>query len=149
MLTKIDLGAYLERDVYYFHMETLQDWDQKIVLNGSTVLLKNNNGDFTQAQQMAFFKNVIEKEPLLISVSGDDADRKFDLILEILSTSKSTNQILTKCLDEGSLDEWVENFIKSSWPAEERMDDWVNYTIIELGHATQLKEIELCEKKII
>lgn len=75
----------------------------------------------------------VDAKTLGIWVSGEDADRYFGRLLEILSIHQGTNHVMTGILSSNSLADCAIEFVVSAVPARERFDEWTSYVIVALS----------------
>lgn len=92
-------------------------------------------------------KDIVNKEPLSITLSGENASFHFDYLLNFLSIVSSTKHIMTGLIDDKDIQEIVETFLISTWPSEERFDEWTSYNILfitnDLNDSSLLDKINL------
>lgn len=65
-------------------------------------------------------------------VCGELAREAFDAIVELLADGRFRPQVMTRIGEGISLEEAVEEFLKETWPSEDRFDDWKEYAILDL-----------------
>lgn len=121
------MAYYLDREVLY---KSTSLYENQLIpkLSTATVLLCFDKAHITNKQFEEFFKTIIQEEPLSITICGANADKHFEVLLEILSIAPQKKHIMTyiskseQCLDD---------FFLASWPAEERHNEWQRYVVIE------------------
>ena len=85
-------------------------------------------------------------DPLGIFIAGNNSRRGFDRLLSILSSKNDNKHIMTGFFDKKSIEENLELFLISSWPSEDRFDEWENYNILMVGHETSAQAEKLKQK---
>lgn len=98
-------------------------------LEKATVLVVTGSNYEDSKRLKKILEIVVEKLPLAIMVCGELAREAFDAIVELLADGRFRPQVMTRIGEGISLEEAVEEFLKETWPSEDRFDDWKEYAV--------------------
>jgi Cft2 family RNA processing exonuclease len=127
------IGSYLGREIFFAQIQSISDYENHGHLGDSTLVVFLETDCFEKTSIQDFFKEVAGNEPLCVAVGGNNSDATFTLLLETLSKKPSRKHIMTYVFEEIENFEWLESFIKTAWPAEERHDDWKKYSVLAIS----------------
>jgi len=128
------VGSYLGREVFLWKEKWGAGWDEG-GFAGSIVLLWMC--DWNQKHFAELVELLCTKSVLAIVVAGREAERAFTSLLEILQIPEASNDyghVMTGIVSSQDEDvEVLETLFYSTWPSEERLDEWKQYHIIVIG----------------
>ena len=90
--------------------------------------------DLSVAEQESLVRTLVDARPLSVCMCGHQAEDMFDRLLQALAVPDWAlgKHIMTMFL-ETSLQESLEDFFYSSFPSEDRWDEWLGYKILVFG----------------
>lgn len=137
------IGEHLNIPVYISLLEKLDDI-KKENFSSSTVLLYFGNDNFDVSQVDDFFNNLLETVPLAVHFAGKNSDKYFGLIFNNKILNENKKHTMTYVTEENKVNEWMSDFLYSSWPSEDRFDEWKDHRIIVIGNSALYSK--LCKK---
>lgn len=134
MIRWTGLGNYLNRPIRIAAIPGLDASFLGDHLSSSMVMiiLKGDAGNNTPARD-EFLKSLLSYHPLTICFAGEDAKRNWNLLMDFRASSKALDEgplTIMSFAEEKTLPEALEGFFWGVSPAEERFDDWKNYSIL-------------------
>ena len=118
------VGSFCSRDVLTARLEELNLITGIETLCDSTLLVVLKSEVSTASTLESLFRCLAEANPLVISLLGKNAGVAFGILLEVLSHPIAKDHIMTKICYGETFQEGLEDFLESSWPTEERHDNW-------------------------
>ncbi|BDA77816.1 hypothetical protein LPTSP3_g07460 [Leptospira kobayashii] len=126
MTKLINIGNYLDREVLFLRVNSLQDLESHEKYSDSMVALFL--GQPLNAKNIsAILNSLVKKSPLGILII-EEKDQIFDNLLEILSVSNTEKHIMTA---SGNYDNWLDVFFLGTFPSEDRSNEWKSYLVVE------------------
>ncbi|PIE89288.1 MAG: hypothetical protein CR997_11750 [Acidobacteria bacterium] len=133
-MTKI--GKYLNREILIRSLknnssiEIMEDLSKSMVMIVCSKKTKETEID-------RFLSEVVKLNPLAIFLA-EEAVSRIDHLFHLLAIEK-TNHVMTYFCE--NMDEAAEMLLISSWPAEERFDNWSNYIVYLLDTGISKREV--------
>ena len=112
------IGFYLSRDVQCGVVDGVRDLEQ-IDMDHSLVLIDTEDARLTAEEQIHLTDQIVRLQPLGVFFTGPAAEVMFDHLLQALDTPSNPLPIMTN-FSSAALPEAVEEFLSSTWPADER-----------------------------
>jgi hypothetical protein len=130
------IGHYLGRDVCLLDASDLGNVSRRSLRDA--VVLAVNEREW-EVQHRDLISSLIDLEPQSIVLWGKNATLAFDLLISILSRPEVETglHIMTNFLDDEELEAAVGSFLRSTWPTEDRFDDWTRYVILSIDGMEQ------------
>jgi hypothetical protein len=125
-------GTYLDRPVFIRQTEEFEDLVNVDISNSVTLVWFVEQG-LESDQLIAGLDALMRNNPLSITIGGEESDGIFSLLLDLLSRFQSLNHIMTAHSFESVISDAIKVFLSSTWPAEERFDEWEGYHVILVG----------------
>jgi hypothetical protein len=138
------VGEYLGREVRIAGVANLDRFalDQ---LHDSVLLVVFGRDFVPDEKGQAFLKLLVQHQPLAITVCGIGARKAFDSLISVLADGRELKHIMTKLFEENHIESAVEDLLQSTWPSEDRFDEWKSY--VALGVGNNISDIEQAIKK--
>lgn len=143
-----NLKRYSNKEVRYKNIKTLDDYTKENSLQETILILHFAKKNFTDDNLDKFFDKIISDLPLVVIIMGEDSSEYFYKLLEALSIKKTKKHIMTNLFDSSNFYELFDETLKGVWPAEERFNSWVHYSVLHVGNSSEQKEIERVLNKI-
>jgi hypothetical protein len=124
------VGTYCGRAVWIARLEESDAASGIGSLCDSTLLVVLKAGAVSGAGGEALFRSLAVAQPLSICLFGAAADAAFDTLLGVLSRFSSDGHIMTKLCHGETFQESLDDFLGSSWPSEDRHDNWTHCRIV-------------------
>jgi hypothetical protein len=134
MIEREVIGTYLGRSIQAIRCSSNDEciFKESDPISGSTVLFmigkKTGRSDFQRC-----LEDIAKQSPLAILVAGHNAEPAFDLLLHWLDQNQGQQHVMTKIYKGRDLSELAHEFLASTWPSEDRFDEWQNYTLVSHG----------------
>ncbi len=126
-------SMYLGRKIY---LSSIDDIDADI-LNNSTIMIITDEIDTIKLRYK--LKYILQYNILSVTIMEINKMGLFDFIIDILSKLETSIHTMTYRSHSIVLVEAIEEFLMSSFPAEERFDEWKKYYI--LANKKRFREI--------
>lgn len=127
------LSSYLGRPIRVTEFATYDCSLAQETLRDSLVMVILNLEFDAGHSGRKFFDGLIAPAPLAIVLFGTDTRAAFDLLITLLGDGRQRSHIMTKYLSNGTVEDALEDFVRATWPSEERFDEWKSYSIIVVG----------------
>jgi hypothetical protein len=98
--------------------------------SSSSVLFYFGKEAFSDTDTERLFDSLLSRQPLAVTVAGKYAERYFDMLLKVQSRLDSKAHTMTYRIDDDDLEEVVWKFLNTSFPDDERFDDWKAYCVL-------------------
>jgi hypothetical protein len=128
------VGSYCGRAVLISRFEESEICDGFGGLSDSILLVVLKAGAVPGTNYEALFRALAVARPLSICLFGTDAEEAFGALLEVLSYPMAKDHIMTKICHGEIFREGLDDFLESSWPSEERHDNWTSCRILVIGN---------------
>jgi hypothetical protein len=138
------LGKYLGRPVKIAESSELEL--SQITDLESSVLLLIIAVVMPPALARASMRSLIGQQPLAILVSGSGARAVFDVLIDELGDGVLRRHVMTSLSEDEDIQAGFTALLQSTWPSEDRFDEWKDYAIINIGG--NAKKIEQAVKKL-
>ena len=135
-----EVGTYLERIVRVASLRTAAEFPNDLSLGGSLLMLCFEKEVPHDSETLRLFRRVASALPLAIKVYGPEASALFGRLVEHLDTERPLLHIMTGECYGRDVREALEDFLRATWPSEERFDDWRSYAIVAVG------DLEFCNR---
>jgi hypothetical protein len=93
----------------------------------------------------ALVKELVSQQPMAVVVHGSEARAAFALLISELSDGTPRKHVMTKLSQTNDFGTAIEELLHSTWPSEDRFDDWTQYSIVVVGG--DLHEVEASVRK--
>ena len=123
------LGRYIGREIRL--VMSFEDSAEvpALAVDGAVVLVWLNQLYFPNSRVSPLFKRLVSRSPLALLLGGSGACEAFDVVLRLLAdVDCNAKHTMTKWSPEPMVD-CVSELLQSTWPADERFDEWVAYAI--------------------
>src|SRR5262245_6538396 len=144
------IGTYLVRPVILQELTELSELASDDISH-AVVLLWLDRGRWNVRGLEEAIRKLASTGVLNITTAGWEADESFSTLLTVLAPLLINNHIMTGVIkdtdikdpieDSLMIKDAVETFLVSTWPDEERFDDWTEYRIIVVGRPDLSREI--------
>ena len=144
------IGTYLNRPVLFQEARILAELAIKD-LSHAVVLLWLGESTWQPEQLKIAIKRFAANNALNVTIAGEKSDESFFILLETLSALPVNKPIMTGVIkstdvkdpveDSLIVKDAIERFLISTWPDEERFDDWTEYRIIIIGRPGLSRQI--------
>ena len=144
------IGTYLDRPVILQELAELSELASDGISH-AVVLLWLDRGRWNAPGLEEAIRKLASTGVLNITAAGWEADESFSTLLTVLALLPINNHIMTGVIkdtdikdpieDSLMIKDAVETFLVSTWPDEERFDDWTEYRIIVVGRPNLSREI--------
>ncbi|MBC8044067.1 MAG: hypothetical protein IAF08_11575 [Rhizobacter sp.] len=134
-------GSYLERPIKLVMVSVRSSFIPADELIASTVLMIFNTAAPDETTLKSFFEKIISRMPLSVMIAGRNAEQHFDLLLHLLSTNQHEKHTMTYLGEEDELKNTLWQFLHTSYPAEERFEEWKEYLIMIVGENEESQRI--------
>lgn len=134
MINWTTVGAYLDRKVLLANLADLPGTGDNLQLSDATVLVLYSKVYAGSDADKNWLRALVSSQPLAIAVAGAGARRAFDDLIELLSTPEPGEHTMTGVFDTADVKETISGFLYSTWPAEERFDNWKKLAVLVVGH---------------
>lgn len=128
------VGTYCGRAVLVSRLEGSEMCDGFGGLSDSMLLVAAKAGAVPGMNYDTLFRALAVARPLSICLFGTDAETAFGTLLEVLSHQIASDHIMTKICHGETFREGLDDFLESSWPSEERHDNWTTCRILVIGN---------------
>ena len=125
------IGHYVSRKVWCAAIERVSDFGG-LDVGRMLVLLHTGGARLTDDEKRELAEQIIKSRPLATFFAGPGAEAMFDCVLHVLDTTDPPFPIMTNYSVAG-LPEAANEFLSSTWPPEERWDEWRGYLLINIG----------------
>jgi hypothetical protein len=133
------VGSYLGRDVQCSAVDGVDDF-VGLVVDQSLVLIDTADTGLNTDEETRLAEQIIRLRPLGVFFTGAAAERMFVRLLRALDTPGSPLPVMTN-FSSDVLPEAVEEFLSSTWPAEQFWERWRGYVLVSVGgSALQLEQ---------
>ena len=148
MIDLQNIGSYLGRQMVLGQVMRPTEETDALQLIDATILVLYGESYTGSELDRQFLVKLTLSSPLAIAVGGSGARKAFDALIDISSKAKSHDHIMTGLFEDVSIDDAIEQFLFSTWPAEERFDDWKKVAILTIGNGHYLETVKReAEKK--
>lgn len=137
------IGKHLDIPIYISLLEKIDDI-KKEDFSSSVVLLYFGNDSLDASQIDDFFNNILGTMPLAVHFAGKNSDKYFALIFDNKILNKNKKHTMTYVTEDNKTSRWMSDFFYSSWPSEDRFDEWKDHRIIVIGNSALYSK--LCKK---
>src|SRR5947209_357467 len=127
------IGSYLRRGVEFLGIGSFANFQVSPSTSQSLVMVLFQEKNIKLEHLTSFLDVLSGSLPLAIAVSGPDSRAVFDYMLRLLGSKSLGAHIMTKLCDEGNVSDALNCFFWSTWPSEERFDEWKNYSVVAVG----------------
>jgi hypothetical protein len=144
------IGTYVDRPIVLQELTELNELIPGGVSHAVVLLWLDKNRWETRQLEEAI-KKLASSGVLNITIAGWKADEGFSTLLTILDHLPINKHIMTGVIDDTDIKDPIEDsimikdaietFLASSWPDEERFDDWTEYQIVVVGRPDLSREI--------
>ncbi len=139
------LGDYVGRPVWLIEPESTDDLNRGLSSCVSFFWLPSETMELEDIADIT--KIIVRATPLAAYVCGPVSERIFDSLLE--SSGANSPHIMSRYSTE-KLEDTLEEFFASTWPSEDRFDQWEEYAVVAFGQAQAeilaSKAIQVLEK---
>jgi hypothetical protein len=132
------IGTHLGREVRSVGFDGADD-SVGLVANQSLMLINIVDGDLTSAAQTRLTEQIVRLQPLGVFFTGPLAERMFDGLLHALDRPGEVQSVMTN-FSSDVLTEAVEQFLISTWPAEDSWERWQDYLLVNVGGSANTLE---------
>lgn len=96
------------------------------------VLAHSGGGGLAPAAKGELSEQIVQRKPLAMFFTGTEAEALFGCLLTALSVPASPLPMMTN-FSAGELADAVDEFLSSTWPPDERWDEWQGYLLVSVG----------------
>lgn len=146
------IGTYIDRPIL---LQEASSFSELAIddLSHAVVLLWLDEGSWDPKQLELAVRRLAANNVLNITIAGEKSDEGFSVLLETLGSLSLDKHIMTgifsgtdvkaplKVKDALIVKDAVERFLISTWPTEERFDEWREYRIIIVGKPNLSRQI--------
>ncbi len=130
------MGKYLNREIFIRSLKNISSIELMEDLSKSMVMIACSKKT-KETEIDRFLSEVVKLNPLAIFLA-EEAVSRIDHLFYLLALEK-TNHVMTYFCE--NMDEAAEMLLLSSWPAEERFDNWRNYIVYLLDTGISKREV--------
>lgn len=103
---------------------------------GTSVVLLVLKSKISDEVLRLLVKALVRQQPLAVVTNGIGARAAFDALIDELSGDSRHRHVMTNVLDGSDLHEAIDILLESTWPSEERFDEWAGYAVVAVGGAS-------------
>ena|ERR1051326_5987009 len=142
------VGSYLGRSVLIDQIEGFAPISQTVQIPQSLVcaIFDSKYDDSTKACE--WLSGLLALQPLAAVFQGNGSAIAFDRAIR-LQASPSPKHTMTKHIEEYSVEAAVEDFLKATWPDEDRFAEWVSYVLLVIGSKEAAMKVEGAARKFL
>jgi hypothetical protein len=124
-------GTYLDRELLSAQIPDGMEADRD-ALREATVLMFFSR-PYDPASDGKKLQSVLSSAPLALAVAGVNSRSAFDNLINFVATPKSGPHVMTGLFETSDVSEAASLFLRSTWPANDRFDDWRRHVILVIG----------------
>lgn len=125
-----EVGRYYDKIVELLHVRDPQPIENCLNLEQSTIIIVFDKSLPFSAMWGDLIRDLVDAQPLSISLYGCGAELAFDVLIRDLSDGAIRKHTMTKLIDEGDIHGAIEDFFWATWPSDSRFNEWERYLII-------------------
>src|SRR5262245_27607010 len=127
------IGSYCGRIVAIAQLDPFSTRRIACDLSDSTLLVVLKMDVALQLNIDGLLRGLASGNPLSIALFGTGAGAAFDTLLRVLSQFPSQGHIMSQLCHGETLQAGLDDFLCSSWPSQERHDNWRMHRVLIVG----------------
>jgi hypothetical protein len=132
--------TYVGREIRMTGVSSTNAWHPEPLTHSTLLVMFEHEFEPTVAGR-TFLASLIGQLPLAVVVCGNGARAAFDALICELSKAPTPKHIMSKLCEEQTVEDCVDDFLRATWPADERFDEWDSYQILVVG-AGRIAEVQ-------